>query len=228
MSTKTQDNLAPAPAIIADLSTYVTVNFPVQGRQLPADHGYALYAAITRQLPALQGATWLGIELLNGVPWREDLIVIPTRGAVLRLRIPVDRCGHVLPLTGHCFDIAGHSIRLGSPTVSPIQPARSLYARCVTIKEFIEPESLLDAAYRELHALSLTADLELPTDEQGRLCRYITKIRGRVIVGFSLAAHNLSDEDSLHLQSVGIGGHHAMGCGLFNPIVNLYGRKERV
>ncbi|PYS80604.1 MAG: hypothetical protein DMF67_19875, partial [Acidobacteria bacterium] len=71
----------------------VNVHFPVQGRQLPADHGYTLYSAVTRQLPALHGAPWLGLELLSGIPWREGIIVLPTRGAHLRLRIPADRYG---------------------------------------------------------------------------------------------------------------------------------------
>jgi CRISPR-associated protein Cas6 len=227
MSTNAQPNIALASAINAGTSPYVTVHFPVQGRQLPADHGYALYSAITRQLPALHGATWLGIELLSGVPWREGIIVLPTRGACLRLRIPANHYGYVLPLTGHRLDIAGHAIHLGIPTARPLQPARSLYARCITIRKFNEPELFLDAARHQFNALGLTANLELPIDEQGRFRRRITKINGRSVIGFSLAAHNLGDDDSLHLQSVGIGGHRALGCGIFNPIVNPSEPKEQ-
>ena len=205
----------------------VNVHFPVQGRQLPADHGYALYSAITRQLPALHGAPWLGLELLSGIPWREGIIVLPTRGAHLRLRIPADRYGHVLPLAGRRLDIAGHTIRLGIPTARPLTPAPSLYARCVTIKKFTDPEPFLDAARRQLDALAVTATLELPTDEQGRPRRRIITIQGKHVVGFSLAAHDLSDEDSLLLQSAGIGGRRAMGCGLFNPLVNSRQSEER-
>jgi hypothetical protein len=31
---------------------FLAVSFPVQGRQLPADHGYLLYAAITKYVPS--------------------------------------------------------------------------------------------------------------------------------------------------------------------------------
>jgi CRISPR-associated protein Cas6 len=211
---------ALAPAINADTSPFVTVHFPVQGRQLPADHGYALYSAITRQLPALHGQSWLGIELLSGVPWREGIIVLPTRGAsFLRLRIPADRYGHVLPLAGRRLDISGHSLRLGIPLARPILPAASLYARIVTIKKFLDADPFLDAARRQLNALGINATLELPTDEQSRPRRRIITIQGKHVVGFSLAAHNLGDEDSLRLQSVGIGGRRAMGCGHFNSII---------
>jgi CRISPR-associated endonuclease/helicase Cas3 len=215
-----------AGAINADTLPYVTVHFPVQGRQLPADHGYALYSAITRQLPVLHGASWLGIELLSGVPWREGIIVLPTRGAHLRLRIPADHYGLVLPLSGKRLDIAGQFIRLGIPSARPLMPAASLYARVVTIKKFTEAEPLLEAARRQLDALGITATLELPLDEQGRFRRRILTIKDKAIVGFSLAAHNLSHDDSLFLQSVGIGGRRAMGCGLFNPIANNGALKE--
>lgn len=218
MSINAQHNITTASAINADTAPYIAVHFPVQGRQLPADHGYALYAAITRQLPSLHGQTWLGLELLSGVPWREGIIVLPTRGASLRLRIPADRYGHVLPLAGRRLDISGHTIRLGIPSARPLQPASSLYARCVTIKKFTEHERFLDAARRQLDALGITATLELPLDEQGRFRRRILTIKDKAIVGFSLATHNLNNDDSLCLQSTGIGGRRSMGCGHFNPI----------
>ena len=218
MSINAQYNITTASAINADTAPYIAVHFPVQGRQLPADHGYALYAAITRQLPSLHGQPWLGLELLSGVPWREGIIVLPTRGASLRLRIPADHYGHVLPLAGRRLNISGHTIRLGIPSARPLQPASSLYARCVTIKKFTEPEPFLDAARRQFDSLGITATLELPLDEQGRFRRRILTIKDKTIVGFSLAAHNLSDDDSLRLQSAGIGGRRTMGCGLFNPI----------
>lgn len=199
----------------------IVVSLPAQGRQLPADHGYALYSAITRQLPALHGAPWLGIELLSGVPWREGIIVLPVRGGQLRLRVPANRYADVLPLAGRRLDIAGAPLRLGIPSARPLLPAPSLYARTVTIKKFTEPEPFLDAARRQLDALGVSAELELPTDEQGRFRRRVVQIHGKSIVGFSLAAHGLKDEDSLKLQSLGIGGRRAMGCGLFNPITYL-------
>ncbi len=131
MSTNIQRNITPSSTTNAGTSPYVIVHFPVQGRQLPADHGYALYSAITSQLPALHGASWLGIELLSGVPWRQGIIVLPTRSATLRLRLPADHYGHVLPLAGKRLDLAGHPIRLGIPSARPLTPASSLYARCV-------------------------------------------------------------------------------------------------
>lgn len=227
MNINTQPSAAPSPAPRTDTTPYVVVQFPVQGGQLPTDHGQALYSAITKQLPALRDSPWLGIELLSGISWREGVVVLPTRGASLRLRIPADRYGDVLPLAGRCLDVAGQPVRLGIPTARPLQPARSLYARVVTIKDFEEPEPFLEAAGRQLCGLGLKADPELPIDEQGHFRRHIVKIHGCSVTGFSLVAHGLNDDDSLRLQNLGIGGYRAMGCGIFNPLASPFRQKEQ-
>ncbi len=220
MSANPQQHSTHTPRTDSDAPPHVCVQFPIQGRQLPADHGYALYSAVTRALPELHGQPWLGIELVSGVPWREGIIALPTRGAALRLRVPADRYGQLLPLAGRRLNIAAHPLRLGIPTARPLQPASSLYARVVTIKKFTEPEPFLDAARRQLDALGVTATLELPVNDEGRVRRRIITIRDHHIVGFSLAAHGLSDEDSIKLQTHGLGGRRSMGCGHFNPIAS--------
>jgi CRISPR-associated protein Cas6 len=204
---------------------FLAVSFPVQGRQLPADHGYLLYSAITKHIPSLHRAAWLGIELISGIPWGKGVIALPARSASLRLRLPVDKLGHVLRLAGTRLEMDGYPLRLGLPVAHPLVPASSLYARIVTIKKFTEPEPFLDAAQRQLAQLGIAAVLEFPRDGHTRSRRIVT-IHGHKIVGFSLAAHGLSDEDSIKLQSVGLGGRRAMGCGLFNPIVKAMWTQE--
>ncbi len=196
----------------------IIVRFPVQGQKLPSDHGYALYAALAGKLPALHESHWLGVELISGIPWGQGIIALPNRNASLKLRLPADRFGAVLPLAGQRFDIGGHPITLGIPIAHPLTPAASLYARFVTIKKFTEPELFLEAAQRQIEELGITATLEMPTDEQHRFRRRILKIKSATIIGFSLTAHELNEADSINLQSHGIGGRRAMGCGLFNPI----------
>ena len=201
---------------------FITVSFPAQGKQLPADHGYLLYAAITKHVLSLHSAPWLGVELISGVPWDRGVIALPTRNGSLRLRLPADKLAQVLPLAGARLELDGYTLRLGLPVARPLVPASSLYARIVTIKKFTEPEPFLGAARRQLAQLDITGTLELPHDGGTRSRRIIT-IHGRKVVGFSLAAHGLSDADSIKLQSVGIGGRRAMGCGMFNPVVKALG-----
>ena len=211
---------------------YLNVSFALSGKQLPADHGYLLYSAICKatergssptimegSVSALHNTDWLGIELISGFPSGPGLITLPERDATLRLRIPSDHYRDVLLLAGKRLDIGGHQIRLGLPVARPLEPAPSLYARVVTIKKFTEPEPFLEAVSRQLDSLGVTGRAELPRDEKGRYRRRIVTIHGKSVVGFSVAVHDLNHEDSLKLQSSGIGGRRAMGCGIFNPIV---------
>ncbi len=198
---------------------HIIVRFPVQGKTLPADHGYALYSALSRRLPEFHTARWLAVELISGVPWRQGIIALPTRSAALNLRLPADAFGKVMRLAGTRLEIEGHQLTLGIPVARPLTPAASLYARFVTIRNSTEAEPFLDAAKRQLDKLGITtATLELPRDEQGRFRRRIIKIKAASIVGFSLAAHDLTDDDSIKLQTHGLGGRRKMGCGSFNPI----------
>jgi CRISPR-associated protein Cas6 len=179
------------------------VSFPLRGTQLPADHGYLLYSAISKSSSSLHGIDWLAIELISGFPSGRGLIALSgtqanglRRGgdATLRLRIPADHYRDVLPLAGKQLDIGGHQIRLGLPFARPLDPAPSLYARVVTIKKFTEPDPFLEAVNRQLDALDVKGAAELPRDEQGRYRRRIVTIHGKSVVGFSVAVHDLNEE----------------------------------
>jgi len=217
----------------ANQSPCAKVSFSLIGRELPADHGYLVYSAISRSTPSLHAVDWLGVELISGVPSGRGLIALPDRGASLHLRIPADHYRDVLALAGKRLEIGGHQIRLGLPVARPFEPAPSLYARVVTIKKFTEVEPFLESVKRKLDSFGVQGRVELPRDEQGRYRRRIVTIHGKSVVGFSVAVHDLNDDDSLLLQAgavkviapedgsikwQSIFSRRAMGCGLFNPI----------
>lgn len=202
-------------------NTFIGVQFPVRGNKLPADHGYLLYSAISKEKDTLHNTDWLAIEMISGMPFDEGLIILTNRGAKLNLRIPADKFGEVIPLAGKQLDIEGHKIRLGIPTARPLIASPTLYSRIVTIRGFMEVPEFLEAAKRQTEELNINTTLELPAEDMSRHRRIIT-IKDKKIVGFSLVAKNLSDEDSLKLQAYGIGGRRAMGCGIFNPVVKSY------
>ncbi|MCC6328786.1 MAG: type I-MYXAN CRISPR-associated protein Cas6/Cmx6 [Acidobacteria bacterium] len=199
----------------------INVAFPLQGQRLPADHGYQLFAAVSKIISEShdleKSEKWLGVELISGVPFDRGLIVLPTRNARLNLRIPADKFGEVIPLAGKSLDIGGHRIRLGIPTARPLQPVSSLYSRIVTFRNSMEIPKFLETAEKELAQKEIKATLELPKEGRSRQRRIIT-IKGKKIVGFSIIARKLSDEDSIKLQHLGLGGRRSMGCGIFNPI----------
>jgi CRISPR-associated endonuclease/helicase Cas3 len=188
---------------------------------------------------ALHKTDWLAIELISGFPSGRGLITLSEHDATLRLRIPAEHYREVLPLAGKRLDIGAHQIRLGLPVARPLEPAPSLYARVVTIKHHTEPETFIEAVKAKLNQFGIKGRVELPRaevragaeGEQGRYRRRIVSIHGKSVVGFSVAVHDLSDEDSLLLQAGAVmhraEGHirwqsifsrRAMGCGFFNPI----------
>lgn len=189
---------------------YVEIKFPVIGTSLPSDHGYSMFAAISRALPEVHQADWILMETIPGVTRGDGAISINER-ARLKMRIPQDRLPLILKLAGRRLDIDGYSIRLGVPQVFLLKPSASLYARCVTIKKFTEPEPFLDAVARKLDEMGIKGEPEAGP-------RRVVRVGGHTIVGFGLSVHELSEEGSIVLQERGLGGRKHMGCGFFLPI----------
>jgi len=189
---------------------YVELRFPVIGAALPSDHGYAMFAAISRLIPEAHGADWLAVETVPGTPRGDGAIHLNLR-ARLKMRLPQDRVALMMKLAGRRLDVEGHHIRLGVPQIFLLKPSADLYARCVTIKKFTEPDPFLDAVARKLDEIGITGEPELGV-------RRAFRVGNHTIVGFGLSLHELSDEASLVLQERGMGGRRHMGCGFFNPI----------
>lgn len=199
---------------------YINVIFPVQGQKIPADHGYFIYSAISQVKAELHETDWLGVDLISGIPIDRGLITLQRGNSQLQLRMPADKFGEVIFLSGKQLDINGYKIRLGTPTAQPLDPASSLYSRIVTIRGFMELPAFMEAAQRQIDKLNIRAKLETPDESRSRHRRIVT-VKDKKIVGFSVLARNLSEDDSLKLQALGIGGKRSMGCGIFNPVYNL-------
>ena len=71
-------------------STVVDLIFNVVGSTIPQDHGYALYAAIARVVPAIHGARDVGIFPIRGLSSGQRQLRISWS---LRLPRPTCPCG---------------------------------------------------------------------------------------------------------------------------------------
>lgn len=209
----------------------VELHFPVLGETLPTDHGYALYAALSRMLPALHKADLpISVGPISGVYEGNGRLRLDRRRSRLRLRLPAEEIAQVLPLAGRCLDVAGSRIRLGVPQVRALVPAPALVARMVTIKrssrqdrqrtrDYMEPPAFLEGVRRELARLDIQGDAGIPLIRQGPHAgqphRRVLRIHDRRVVGFAVQVVGLTAEESLRLQEAGIGGRRKMGCGWF-------------
>jgi CRISPR-associated protein Cas6 len=189
---------------------YVELRFPVIGTALSSDHGYAMFASISRLIPEAHGADWLAVETIPGTARGDGGIHLNPR-ARLKLRLPQDRVSLMMKLAGRRLDVSGYNIRLGAPQIFLLKPSENLYARCVTIKNYTEPAPFLNAVAHKLDEMGIKGDAEIGP-------RRAFRVGNHTIVGFGLSVHDLSDEGSIVLQERGLGGRRHMGCGVFNPI----------
>lgn len=196
---------------------YVELCFSIIGKTLPADHGYGLYSAIAHCQEELHNLAGVSIQTIQGMPDKQGIIHLSDRSK-LRIRLPGDKVPLVYPLAGKQLTIGKHSIRLGIPQIFVLQPAARLRSRIVIIKGFQEAETFLVAAKRQLDDLQIQGNLIIPLNEEGEFSRKAIKIKTFSVVGFSLEVTDLSDEDSIKLQALGLGGKHRMGCGIFNTL----------
>ena len=69
---------------------YVELHFPFTGTTLTADHGYTLYAAISRIIPEAHAADWLAVATLKGIARGDGALQLDHQTA-LKVRLPQDR-----------------------------------------------------------------------------------------------------------------------------------------
>jgi len=200
----------PYEALVVDLC------LPVQGATLPADHGYGLLSALCRQVPTLHQNPRVGILTTSGVGDRQGKILL-TPHSHIRIRLPIEAVAEVYKLAGKQLKIGSHEVRLGIPKIFILKPSSSLKARIVTIKGHTEPDTFVQAAQAQLEKLKISGRVSVLQDKAGKPLRKTLRIKGHTIIGFSTLVENLSEEDSIRLQQVGLGGRRRMGCGFFLP-----------
>jgi CRISPR-associated protein Cas6 len=204
----------------------VTVDllFPAVGDDLPTDHAYPMYGALSGLVPGFHqpgGPRFLPLSGESGGPGRLRL----TPRSRLRVRADADHIRAVLPLAGRRLDVAGSGVRLGAPEVHPLVPAPALAARVATVKLAAggppEADGCVASWRKSLEALGIAGRVGIPTHRggrwEGRPVRRVVRVKGKAIVGYAAVVTGLSAADSVRLQEVGLGGRTRLGCGFLLP-----------
>src|SRR5262245_36059507 len=169
------------------MNQHIDLAFTLVGTApIPADHGYHLYAAISRALPALHEPNGIGIHPIRGrlIGDRQMQLCDWSR---LLIRAAADRISQLLPLAGKQLNLAGRSLRVGVPQVFALTPATALRSRLVTIKVSAgedqpagppDSDAFLAAARRQLDALGIAPEAQLTiTTRDGRPLRRTLRIK---------------------------------------------------
>ena len=123
----------------------VDLCFSILGGQIPADHGYLVYSAVSRFLPAAHPA--VGQAFQPDDPQADGYGIHPIRGRQLGgrtlqltehsrlvIRTEAEQIARFLPLAGKELRLLDRGLRIGVPQVRSLVPAPALRSRLVTIK----------------------------------------------------------------------------------------------
>lgn len=200
---------------------YLDLLFPVRGNELPTDHAYLLYSALSHAIKNFHAPTsQLRFAAIPGQKGGKGTIRLFERSR-LRVRLPSEQIELILPLSGQPLQVGEHPIQLGTPVVVPLTLATTLVAKIVTFKHSLEASRFITTARQKLDEIGIAAEPGIPLIREGALAgqprRKIVRIKGRQIVGYPLQVAGLTAEESLRLQEQGLGGRRRMGCGFFVP-----------
>lgn len=192
---------------------FFELRYPVSGTLIPCDHAYALFSALSRRIPAMHQTNEIFFDTLAGKIQKNCATWI-NPDTKLKIRAARTHLSLLLTLTYQELALQQYTIRLGVPEIVILEPASSLYARQVTIKNHQQPDTFLRAVQQKLAEQQIRS-----TPVVGK--RRVVRIGGHTVVGFSLWLQHLSNEASLLLLRQGLGGRRHMGCGFFQGIRNF-------
>jgi CRISPR-associated protein Cas6 len=193
--------------------TTVDLAFPVKSLDaIPADHGYLLYSALSRELPEVHESNAIAVHPIRG---RQDGVrgLILQSWSAITLRVNDDQIGGLLRLVGKTLRIGPANVTVDFPRVMPLITAPSLRSRFVTTKNGLDLDRFSTEIRRQMAALGIS-DAAKCTPGKRRTFRIKTK----EIVGFELIVEGLTASESLVLQERGLGGRRLMTCGVFVPL----------
>lgn len=182
---------------------------------IPADHGYALYAAVSHLVPEVHQHNGIAIHPISGRQIGDRrLMLMPW--STLSIRTSDVEIGVLLKLAGKSLRLDGVSLRVGVPEVHALIPSTAVRSRLVIIKVAhadaaeLTTETFSIAARKKLNELQIGADAILRVGKRRSL-----HMKQLEIVGYEVLVEGLLAEESIRIQEQGLGGKRHMGCGVF-------------
>jgi CRISPR-associated protein Cas6 len=199
----------------------IDLSFVLVGTTIPLDHGYSLFSAICRIVPALHGDRRAGVHPIRGRQTAPGVLNL-TDWSRLRLRLPSEEIAPFIAVAGQSLDLDGHRVRAGIPQVEALSPTPNLASRLVTFRHALDPPRFEADVRRELDRMQIagTPEIAMATNPKsaGQPLRRVLRIKDKRVVGYSLRMLGMTAEESIRLQEEGLGGRRRMGCGVFVPM----------
>ena len=203
----------------SQIEPLLEANFPVQpGSLISSMHGYSLYSAIKRKIPWFGDCKNTSIASIAGIK-NEKGQIETQEFSRLCIRTPLSKASSLYGLAGKTLSIGQGKISLKIPSIAPLTPKSTLKARIVLIHLFPRepnpsPDRFLAAATRQLQEREIKGKVSILL-RQGALDRKVLIVKGKRNPGYGVQVTGLSEEDSLKLKTLGLGGRTKMGAGFF-------------
>jgi len=204
--------------------------FDIEGKAIPADHSYSLFGALSDLYPPIHGKNKIGIHFINGKRSPDRLIVIEDKSRLI-IRCGMLEMPHIISqFSSKRINIGGHKLWIKNIVkgLRPMTPTDEVYSKMVTYKDVLEPQEFIDFTEEVFKSMGLSPDTKAEiamtrkdNSFEGGASHDIIKrtvtIKGKKIIGYALRVWDLTPEDSVKLQTDGLGGRRHFGCGLFRP-----------
>ena len=189
------------------------LEFPVFSElAISADHGYHLYAGLSKTLTAVHSENGIGIHPIRGRQIGNRLMQLMPWSS-LQIRTPQEQIGDLITLAGKQLTIGDRTVNLGVPQVRALEPSTAVRSRLVTIKGYLDADEFAKGVRRQLDALEISEHCIITVGK-----RRTIRIRQKEVVGFEVILEGLTAHESIAVQETGIGGRRHMGCGVFVPL----------
>lgn len=196
------------------------INFKLDCRWLPVDHAEALSEAVVAQLPWLRDEPQVGIHQIHvaesGNGWMRpeagtDQMLCLSRRTKLTLRMPKNRLADAAQLSGAELNVAGQNMTIGANSTKKLVAASVTFCRYLVNLDGADESAFLQRAATSLKALGVPFRKAMCGREHN-----IETAAGQLPTR-SLMIADLTPQESIRLQEMGLGEHKLMGCGLFLP-----------
>jgi CRISPR-associated protein Cas6 len=189
----------------------VDVTFPLKfriGTEIPRDHGYLLYSAICKIVPELHGTGIAKIKLIRGK--HDGDFVRLNSSSKLSIRIDESDLNLLTVLVNQTIQLGNSIVSLGIPFGEKLKGSDCLFVPWTIIHL---SQKNKQGSFKESFLNSLK--FKIPSNVNIKLLRQrVTTMKGSRLIGYDLFLENLTEEQSLKLQSLGVGSCTSMGCGI--------------
>lgn len=187
-----------------DLAFQVTSQTPMF-----SDHGYQLFGAISRLLPQVHEPNGIAVLPISGQQIGDRKIQLG-KSSRLTIRVASADIATWLPLAGKTLDVAGAKLQIGVPEIRSLIPATALRSRLVTTKNCQDQPRFELELRKQMAAFGVNEQAIFSIGK-----RRTIRIRDKEVVGYEVIIEGLTADESLAIQTSGLGGRRHMGCGVF-------------